>query len=107
LGALRTDISGTSRAVSDDPDKLRELAAALQSCLRATDTLARVGERSFSIILEDLSQPDQAARVKHQVEQALREVLVSDPAGAPLPLDVKLEFYDELDTPPPDRVFQS
>jgi diguanylate cyclase (GGDEF)-like protein len=50
---------------------IRHVAERLESCVRATDTLARVGDASFAVILEDLAQPDHAQRVQEIVQDAL------------------------------------
>jgi diguanylate cyclase (GGDEF)-like protein len=50
---------------------IRHVAERLESCVRATDTLARVGDERFAVILEDLAQPDHAQRVQQIVQDAL------------------------------------
>ncbi len=70
---------------------LKEIAHRLEGCVRATDTLARIGAENFAIILEDLSQPDQAERVKQHVQEALSELAA--PAAGASGVDIRLQFY--------------
>ena len=64
---------------------LKDIAHRLEGCVRATDTLARVGDENFAIILEDLLQPDQAERVKQHVQEVLEQ--------RPSAVDIRLQFY--------------
>ena len=77
---------------------VKAVAARLDLCVRATDTLARIGEDNFAIILEDLTQPDHAERVKQTVQEAL--ALPMHIAGRRVvpPTQVSLQFYPELAT---------
>lgn len=73
-----------------------EIAGRLERCLRATDTLARTGERGFSIILEDLTQTDHAQRVKQNVENAiLQPVGIGDHDIVPR-AQVSLQFFPDV-----------
>lgn len=71
---------------------LRQIAGRLDGCLRATDTLARIGDENFAIIIEDLSQPDQAERVRQLVREALG-ALGGDSEGSTGAVDIALQFY--------------
>ena len=79
-----------SRAGGRSP-ALRQIAGRLEGCLRATDTLARVGDENFAIIIEDLSQPDQAERVRQLVREALG-ALGGDTEGGGDAVDIRLQF---------------
>jgi diguanylate cyclase (GGDEF)-like protein/PAS domain S-box-containing protein len=68
-------------------DKLLvELSRRLESCLRSTDTVTRIGEHTiarlggdeFTILLEDVSDEASAARVAERIQDALREPFVLD-----------------------------
>jgi diguanylate cyclase len=81
-----------------EADKERELvirrtAARLEGCVRETDTLARIGESEFAIILEDLVQPGHAERVKQIVQDALAEPLFVGGLERAAPANVALQFY--------------
>ena len=43
----------------------------LESCLRAIDTLARLGGDEFAILLEDVSNPDDAVRIASRIHELL------------------------------------
>jgi diguanylate cyclase (GGDEF)-like protein/PAS domain S-box-containing protein len=50
---------------------LREVAARLATCIRASDTIGRVGGDEFVIVLEDACLPADAVRVSQRIEAAL------------------------------------
>lgn len=81
--------------------RLKDVAARLQVCVRATDTLARIGEENFAIILEDLNEPGQAERVKQHVEETLAHT-VGAKSGPPA--DIRLQFYPARATPAAARL---
>ena len=86
---------------------MRPLAKASQSCVRATDTLARVGEHSFSIILEDLTQRDQAARVQHLIEHAAGEVLRPEGRMGRWAVEIRLDVFEEPQDMPSGRAYNA
>jgi diguanylate cyclase (GGDEF)-like protein/PAS domain S-box-containing protein len=51
---------------------LKGVAARLQACVRRTDTLARLGGDEFTILLPDLSDPEDAAVIAQKVIDELR-----------------------------------
>ena len=67
----------------------------LERCVRETDTLARIGDDSFAIIVEDLTQADHAERVKQTVQEALAEPMhLADRDVVPA-TRVRLQFYPQ------------
>ena len=82
--------SALTKAGESHDAALKTIAQRLGECVRATDTLARVGEENFAILLEDLSQPGQAERVKQHVEDMLCD-LCGPTESAPC-ADIKLQF---------------
>ena len=72
---------------------IRKIANRLEECLRETDTLARIGDSDFAIILEDLAQPGHAERVKQTVQEALAEPLLLAGSEMSLSAKVGLQFY--------------
>ena len=55
---------------------LVEVAKRLRTCLRPEDTLTRFGGDEFAVLLEDLSDAKQAARVAERIIEQLREPIV-------------------------------
>jgi diguanylate cyclase (GGDEF)-like protein len=88
-------------------ETIRHVARRLEACVRATDTLARIGERNFAIILEDLTQPGHAERVKQHVQEVLGEAV--DVGGDRLTPEVgiAMEFYPGPSEDAPTRVYHS
>lgn len=50
---------------------LREVGKRLRECLKATDTLARIGGDEFMVLLDHIRSPEEAARVAQRLLQAL------------------------------------
>ncbi len=50
---------------------LREVAVRLKSCVRESDTVARIGGDEFVVILENIAQADNAALVQAKIHQVL------------------------------------
>jgi diguanylate cyclase (GGDEF)-like protein/PAS domain S-box-containing protein len=57
---------------------LKEFGARLRACLRATDTIARVGGDEFVVIVEDLKELESARLVAEKILQAMRETVNVD-----------------------------
>ena len=51
---------------------LVEVARRLAGCLRSVDTLARLGGDEFALLLEEVNEPSDAARVAERLQLALR-----------------------------------
>ena len=69
------------------------VARRLETSVRATDTLARIGGENFAVILEDLTHSGDAERVKQIVQDALAEPLVVDGREVVPALNIGIEFY--------------
>ena len=54
---------------------LKESAALLKTMLRPTDTIARLGEDIFSILIEDISNPDMPILIAGRVRNKVRKYL--------------------------------
>ena len=52
---------------------LQRVAERLNSRLRVTDTICRLGGDEFTILLEEISHPEAAARVATEIIEALSE----------------------------------
>jgi diguanylate cyclase (GGDEF)-like protein len=72
---------------------IKHVAGRLEGSVRATDTLARIGEENFAVILEDLTHSGHAERVKQIVQDALAEPLVIDGHKVVPAIHVGMEFY--------------
>ena len=57
---------------------LQEVARRLLSCLRESDTVARMGGDEFTIIIEDLTNPAFAARVAQKLLEVIRQPYLVD-----------------------------
>ena len=88
--------SGEQAAVLDsrESDELvKQAAERLAGIARATDTLARIDQLKFAMILEELSYPEHAERVKQKVETALAEPFMLWERAARARATVSLQFY--------------
>jgi len=77
-------------------EALRTAAARLGACLRASDTVARIGGDEFAVVLEDVRSPDEVSQVADKLLRAVsepaqiagRELYLSTSVGASIhPLD--------------------
>jgi diguanylate cyclase (GGDEF)-like protein len=86
-------------AVGEDERDLmiKHVASRLEASVRATDTLARIGDESFAVILEDLTHAGHAERVKQIVLDALAEPLVIDGRTLAPQISVGIDFYPSPD----------
>jgi len=88
LGRTGTEVSDSDRDLA-----IKHIAARLEASVRATDTLARIADESFAVILEDLTHAGHAERVKQIVIDALAEPLVIDGRSVAPGISVGIEFY--------------
>lgn len=72
---------------------LKMVVERLQHSVRATDTLARIDDKKFAIILEDLAQDGQAHPVTEKVRRALGEPLIVGARQIRLDASISLKFY--------------
>ena len=94
---------GKPLSVEDRELTIRHVAERLESCVRETDTLARVGDESFAVILEDLGQPDHAERVQQIVRDALTAPVELGGRKIVPETRVDMDFYPS--TPRGERVY--
>lgn len=55
---------------------LREIALRLKKCVRETDTVSRIGGDEFSILLAQMKQPEDAARIAEKIISFMQEPYV-------------------------------
>ena len=87
--------------VVDEPQKelmFKEVAARLMGCVRETDTVARVDEEKFALILEDLATPENAERVERKVRAALDQPLRLGERSVGIGATLSLQFYPSAQT---------
>jgi len=72
---------------------LKVVVERLLHSVRATDTLARIDDKKFAIILEDLAQDDQAHPVTEKVRRTLGEPLNVGERQIRLDASISLKFY--------------
>jgi diguanylate cyclase (GGDEF)-like protein len=96
FAVMSVDVAlGGAHGVKDDERELtiKHIAGRLEASVRATDTLARIGDENFAVILEDLTHSGHAERVKQIVQDALAEPLVVDGRQVAPGISVGIEFY--------------
>jgi len=76
LDDFKTVNDSLGHAVGDQ--LLRATAQRLSACLRAQDTAARLGGDEFAILLEDLSDDDEAWQVAERIRLALEPPVILD-----------------------------
>jgi len=77
---------------------LRVAAERLEKCVRTTDTVARVDDEEFAVLLEDLSKDGQAHLVMQKVQQALSEPFSFGGRNIQFDASVNIQVY-----PKPER----
>ncbi len=81
---------------------LVETANRLRSCVRQTDTVARYGGDEFTIILPDLTQPEDAAQVAEKILERVVEPVIAGATTIDLSVSIGIAVcpYDgtDLDT---------
>ena len=85
-----------SAGALSDPETdelLKQVAERLAGIARATDTLARIDPQKFAMILEELTYPEHAERVKQKVEEALAEPFMLWERAVRASAAVNLQFY--------------
>lgn len=100
LGLLMVD-ADQFKTVNDDlghqaGDKLlRELAQRLNSCVRATDTVARIGGDEFIVLLPDLRIPVEAQSIAAKIVAAIALPYAIDGAHAVITVSVGVVTFPE------------
>lgn len=95
FAVLSVDVTVTGSDGALRQRMIREVAERLENCVRATDTLARIGDENFAIILEDLGQAPDAERVKQNVQDALARPIGLDDDTVKTKTQVHMRFYPE------------
>ncbi|MDQ3160722.1 MAG: diguanylate cyclase, partial [Pseudomonadota bacterium] len=79
---------------------LRQACSRLQACIRKTDTLARLGGDEFTVVLSELSDPQDAMRVATKLIEAMRAPFQMDQHELFVTLSLGISIYpdDGLDS---------
>ncbi len=96
--AFPENVGGKAANEADREQTIKQAAMRLEDCVRETDTLARIGDENFAVILEDLSQTGHAERVKKNVEDALAKLMGIGRREHATGISVRMQFYPG--TPP-------
>jgi diguanylate cyclase (GGDEF)-like protein len=76
---------------------LAEVAARLRGCIRVSDTVARVGDEQFVVLLEVLKEPNDAFRVAEKTLRALRAPIPAADGEVRLTASIGVAFPDGAD----------
>ena len=89
-------VKGIDEAMGRDAARslLKEVTQRLQSCVRATDTLARIGVDEFAIILEELGLTQQACGIADKLISELQPELAVHRAVPTMSANIGISFYD-------------
>lgn len=86
LAALKPEIGAFNAA-------LKIVAGRLERCVRAADTLARISQESFALILEDVPQDGQVSHIIDKVQRALSEPVIVGAFSTYADADLTVKFY--------------
>lgn len=75
------------------PERMREIADRLKRAVRSTDSLGRVGDDQFGIVMESLRCPEDSTRLASEICQLLGEPYAGDPAASVPVVGVGVALY--------------
>jgi diguanylate cyclase (GGDEF)-like protein len=79
---------------------LVEAARRLAACLRSVDTLARLGGDEFALLLEEIREPSDAARVAERLHDALRTPMTIRDSEVFTSASIGIALSGKLEEPP-------
>ena len=79
---------------------LVEVARRLSGCLRSVDTLARLGGDEFALLLEEVKDPSDAARVAERLQIALRSPMTIRDSEVFTSASIGIAMYGRADDAP-------
>jgi len=79
---------------------LVEVARRLSGCLRSVDTLARLGGDEFALLLEEVREPSDAARVAERLQVALRSPMTIRDSEVFTSASIGIALYGRADDAP-------
>jgi diguanylate cyclase (GGDEF)-like protein len=98
---LSKSVGGGELTEQEADEMVKRIAERLVASARATDTLARIDREKFAMILEELTYPEHAERVKQKVETLLGEPILLEERAVRPEATVSLQFYPGLRTGDP------
>ncbi|HEY5929507.1 MAG TPA: GGDEF domain-containing protein, partial [Burkholderiales bacterium] len=72
---------------------LKAIGRRLRDCVRASDTVARIGGDEFVAVLDQLQAPDDAARVAQTISRALSEPFMVEGRALGISASIGLALY--------------
>jgi diguanylate cyclase (GGDEF)-like protein len=90
---LAKRVAAGALSEQDAEETLKQIAARLTDCVRETDTVARIDHEKFAVILEDLAIPENAERVKQNVQAALAQPVKLGERAVRAEPSISLQFY--------------
>jgi GGDEF domain-containing protein len=91
--SLAKSVAAGALSEQEADEMLKQVAARLTASVRETDTVARVDQEKFSVILEDLVSPENAERAEQKVRAALAEPLKIGNRSILVESAISLKFY--------------
>ena len=79
---------------------LVEAARRLAACLRSVDTLARLGGDEFALLLEEIREPSDAARVAERLHDALRSPMIIRESEVFTSASIGIALSGRMEEPP-------
>lgn len=80
---------------------LKVVAQRIQKCIRASDTISRVGGDEFVVLLQDISDPEEVMRIAHTLNNEARQpILLPDGGEAHVTLSIGIALYPQHGTTP-------
>lgn len=72
---------------------LREIAGRLKACIRENDTIARLGDDVFAIVLENLHDDEDAAKVAQKVQKSVTRPMEMGPRVSEISCSIGISIY--------------
>jgi diguanylate cyclase (GGDEF)-like protein len=83
---------------------LLEISRRLTGCLRSVDMLARLGGDEFALLLENIREPSDAARVAERLQASLQAPIVVGEEEAVISASIGVAVRSERDESPPQMM---
>lgn len=91
LALISIELGSASEALGESA--IGDLAENLRSTLRTTDTIARLGQARFGILVEDLTGEEHALEVALKLVEAIESRIEVDPGKASVPVCMGISIF--------------